>query len=422
MTYKQGMADVSTLQNWAGLHEFRPSTISHPATEAELCDAVGAGAAAHGRVKAIGSAHTNTDLADTAGTLVVLDRYTGVVAADRSSSTVEVRAGTPLHQLNDELAALGLALPALGDIDRQTVSGATSTGTHGTGRSVRTISAQIVSARLITADGAPLAIGPDDPRLPAVRVGLGALGVLSTVTVRCVPAFMLHAIDGPARLDDALAAFGGAVAANDHAEMYWMPGTDWALMRASAHEPNAWRPPDPGPIDAIDDTSQFILGLLGHWQPEHGAVHRWSDRSDRVFCSERDTKFVEMEYAVPRDALMQAFDVVRTHCAEHGPLGMPVEIRVTVADDSWLSMGSGRDTAFIAIHDWPKAAWSEPFQAIERQFQALGGRPHWGKMHWRTSADLAPAYPRWADFAAVRDALDPRRVFANAHLDRVLDS
>ncbi len=414
------VSDQQQLQNWAGLHSFRPARVVHPTSVAELVDVVGAAAQRGERVKVLGSAHTNTDLADTPGTLIVLDQWTGVVDCDPATGLVEVRAGTPLYQLNEELAALGLALPALGDIDRQTVAGATSTGTHGTGRGVQTISAQIIGAQIISGDGALRTVEESDALLPAVQVGLGALGLVSTVTVRCVPAFTLHAIDGPARLDDALDAFADSVATNDHTEIYWIPGTDWALMRASNREPNGWTPPDPGPIKDINDVAQFVLGLLGNWQPEHGAVHGWSDRSDKVFCKERDVRFVEMEYSFDRTQLHEAFAVVRDHCAEHGPLGMPVEIRVTKADNAWMSMSNGRDGAFVAIHDWPTAKWEEPFRLIETKWQAMRGRPHWGKMHWRSAADLQQSYAHWQSFIDVRNQLDPARMFANSHLDRVL--
>ncbi len=416
---------MPTWTNWAGTFSCEVARVAEPTSVDELASLVAGAAAAGQRVKVVGAAHTNTDLAATDGLHLHLDRMAGILSADVETGLVTVGAGTRLFDLNDALDGIGLALPVLGDIDRQAVAGAISTSTHGTGVGFRNLAALVERLTLVTADGAVLDLGPEhgDTWL-AARVSLGALGVMATVTLRCVPAFQLHATEGPAPFEAMLAAHPAMIEAVDHAEFVWLPGTDWTLARACTRQPTAWLPPDPGSIEVLAEreprTLKF-LGLVGKWQPDDGPVHRSVDRSDRVFCSDRPDPFVEMEYALPREHGLEAVRRVRAWLEATGTrIRMPVEVRVTAGDDALLSTAHGRDTTFVAIHEFTTADYRPYFDAAEAIFLDLGGRPHWGKMHSTDASVLAPRYPAWDRFRAVRDALDPGRTFANAHLDRVL--
>lgn len=423
--------------NWAGNQRGAPTAVDHPATEAELVACVRRAIAAGRRVKAVGSGHSFTGIALTDGHQIVLDRYDRLVALDLDAGLVTVQAGLTLARLNELLAMSGLAMPNLGDVDYQTISGALSTGTHGTGRTHPALSAQIRALRLVTGDGSVIECSPEqEPEVfSAARVGLGALGVISTVTLECVPAFDLHAVERPERIDALLDDLDAQVEGNDHFEFYWVPHTGWALTKRNnrTQRPRArravWR-------EFYDDVvlSNWAFGALcrvGRRWPE--AIPRamrilpstgeldYVDRSDRVFTSPRTVRFYEMEYAVPREAGREALDRVRALVAASGiRLSFPVEVRFAAADDIPLSTAYGRDTCYIAVHVFQGTEYEHYFKGVEAIMDDYGGRPHWGKLHYQTAEALAPRYPEWDRFQAVRARLDPQGIFVNDYLDRVL--
>jgi FAD-linked oxidoreductase len=427
---------TSPWSNWAGNQTAAATRVAHPATPAELGELLRAAAGEGLRVKPVGSGHSFTSAAATDGVRLNLDRMASLVRVDGDLVTVE--AGMPLSVLNATLAAQGLALPNLGDIDAQTVSGALSTGTHGTGARYGCLSTFVESLTLVTADGAELSCSAaHNPDLfAAARVGIGALGVLSTVTLRCAPAFVLRAEERPGTLADVWAGLPEHVEANDHFEFFWFPYTDRVLTKHNNRVPQD-DAPLPGWRRRLDDdfVSNTVFGgacRIGRAFP--AAVPRISRLSARalsartytgpsheVFCSTRRVKFVEMEYGLPRAALREAFDGLRA-IVDDLPYKsqVPAEVRFTAADDIWLSHGFGRDNAYVAIHQYFGAPYEDYFRRFEAVATALGGRPHWGKLHYRDAESLAAAYPRHADFTALRDKLDPNRMFANAYTERVL--
>jgi L-gulonolactone oxidase len=427
----------ATWTNWGRNQVCAPTEIRRPATEGELVDLVKQAAANGQRVKAVGAGHSFTSIACTDGVLVDLGGYTRVLGHDAATGRVTVEAGIPLHRLSDELDARGLALENMGDIDRQSVSGATQTATHGTGLRFRNLSSQIVGLRLVTADGSILECTESENAdvLDAARVGLGALGLVSTVTLQCVPAFRLHAVEEPVPVDDVLADLDELVAANDHYEFYWVPHTRWALTKRNRRTDEPARP-RPRVREWVDDMAlnNYAFGVLcraGRWRPSliprlakiipsTGRID-YVDRSDRVFTSPRKVKFWEMEYGIPREALPEALGRVRKLVDEMGmQISFPVEVRVVAPDDIPLSTAQGRETGYIAVHVYRGTPYDTYFTGVERIMDSYGGRPHWGKLHFQRADTLAPRYPRWADFQRVRARLDPEGRFANPYLDRVL--
>jgi FAD-linked oxidoreductase len=441
MTAASSLSDRARWSNWARNQTCAPAEISRPATEAELAEVVKQAAAAGQRVKAIGAGHSFTSIACTDGVLVDLANYGQVLAHDAATGRVTVEAGIPLHRLSDELDARGLALENMGDIDRQSVAGATQTATHGTGLRFRNLSAQIVGLRLVTGDGSIVeATGPDDGNenpdvFAAARAGLGALGLVSTVTLQCVPAFRLHAIEEPVPVDEVLAELDTLVAEHDHYEFYWVPHTRWALTKRNQRTDEAPRP-RPRVREWVDDMAlnNYAFGALcraGRWRPSliprlakiipNTGRLDYVDRSDRVFTSPRTVRFYEMEYAIPREALPEALNRVRRLVDEIGMrISFPVEVRVVAPDDIPLSTAYGRETGYIAVHVYQGTPYDAYFSGVERIMDSYAGRPHWGKMHFQRSETLAPRYPRWDDFQRVRAGLDPEGRFANPYLDRVL--
>jgi len=235
---------MTTWQNWAGNQAMSPAQISHPSSSDEISQAIKAAGAAGRRVKAIGSGHSFTSIGLTDGVLLQLDRDDRLLAVDASTRQVTVEAGLPMHRLNALLSEHGLGLTNMGDIDVQTVSGAISTGTHGTGRSSGSIAHQVVALELVLADGSVVSCSRTErPELfEMARVGLGALGVLSTVTFQAEPAFALRADERPMPLADVLDGFEELVAANEHFEFYWFPHTRVALTKRNNRTSGPARP------------------------------------------------------------------------------------------------------------------------------------------------------------------------------------
>ena len=389
------------------------------------------------RVKVVGAGHSFTGLACTDGDLIDLSDHARVLEVDVERRQVTVEAGISLGRLSQELVDHGLALENLGDIAYQSVAGATATATHGTGLRFRNLSSQIVGMRLIAGDGSVVVCSPEREAevWSSARVGLGALGVVSTVTLQCVPAFNLHAVEEPAPVDEVLEGLDERVEGNDHYEFFWVPGTRWALTKRNRRTTEPARPRSRwqelrndvlidnlafGAVMRVGRRRPDLIPALAKRFPSTGR-QEYVDRSDRVFASTRLVRFVEMEYAVPREAFPDAFARLRVLVDRLGaPVGFPVECRFVAGDDIPLSTASGRETAYIAVHVAKGAPHHQYFQGVEAIMDDHDGRPHWGKLHHQRAATLAPRYPRWDEFRAVRARLDPHGRFANPELDRVL--
>lgn len=423
--------------NWAGNQVATPAEIARPGSESELAAVIRRAGARHQRAKVVGAGHSFTAIAVTDGVQIDLGRYGRVVSADVDTGLVTVQAGITLRRLNAELAARGLALANLGDISSQTIAGAIATGTHGTGRALGGLATQVTGLRLVLADGSVLRCSDDEEPsvFAAARIGLGALGVVSTVTLQCVPAFTLRAVERERHWPDVLAELDDLVEANEHFEFYWFPHTDGCQTK----ENNRTDAPRPlGPVrsfveddllanaafgavchvgrrlpSAIPALSRFSVRALG--------VRTYADRSDKVFTSPRRVRFTEMEYGFPRAELRGVLERLRDHIDDSDlRISFPVEVRVAAADDIWLSTAYGRDSAYVAVHMFKGTPYEAYFRGVEAIFDAVDGRPHWGKLHFQTAATLRDRYPRFDEFCAVRNALDPERRFANDHLDAVL--
>jgi L-gulono-1,4-lactone dehydrogenase len=415
--------------NWAGEQVCAPERIARPASEEELVQVV-AGAE---RVRVAGTGHSFTDIACTDGVLVDLSRMDRVLAQE--GGLVTVQAGITLHQLGAELAARGLALENQGDIDRQTLAGALATATHGTGARFRNLSSRVEAVRLVTAAGKVVDLDEGDDLL-AARVSLGSLGAIASVTLRCVPRFTLRRVDEPRSLDETLARFDELADANDHFEFFAFPYTDVALVRLS--ERGDFEPRPPGELERLlqdvllENVVPGVLFRAGRLVPAlipplNRGIARVvgrstrTDLSHRVYASRRDVKFTEMEYAVPREhgveAARRVLELIERRRLR---VGFPIEVRVVAGDDALLSTAHGRDTVYVAVHQYRRMEFETYFRAVERIMDDYGGRPHWGKRHYQVAATLRPRYPGWDRFQAVRARLDPEGKFANDYGERVL--
>jgi len=424
--------------NWAGDQSCRPSRIVRPQSRDELAAAVAAAAAAGEKVRVAASGHSFTEAALTEGTMLRLERLSGVQDADRDSGLVRVGGGTVLADLNEELAGLGLAMENLGDIDRQTIAGSISTGTHGTGGRLRNISAQVEGLELILGDGSVRHLNAitDPELLRAARVGVGALGAISAVTLRCVPAFTLLRVDAPCPREEVLDSFDERADAHEHFELFSFPYSDLALVleRNRSEEPPRPRGRaaaylndvvlENWALEALSATGKAIPRLIPALSRLAGRLasgSRTSDRSDRVFANDRRVRFTEMEYALPREHGPEAARrVVEWVRANRYPVFFPIEMRVSAGDDACLSPAHERDTAYIAVHQYRGMEWRPYFEAVEAIMDEYNGRPHWGKRHFQAAASLTERYPAWEEFQRARDLLDHGRTFANEYTERVL--
>ncbi|MFI5010646.1 MAG: D-arabinono-1,4-lactone oxidase, partial [Solirubrobacterales bacterium] len=431
-------ASSAEWRNWAGDQRCRPAAYERPGSIEELAEAIVRAGARGQRVRVSGAGHSFSDIACTDGAMVKLDRMTEVLDVDRSAGLVRVQAGITIHALNRRLAEHGLALENLGDIDVQSIAGAISTATHGTGARLRNIPSQVRALTLVLADGSTLECSAErDPEVfAAARVGLGALGVVAEVTLRCVPAFRLHGIDRPAPLEQTLERFEELALENDHFEFFVFPHTDMALTRTNNRTERPARPRSRVSAYANDVLlTNHAFGLfcrLGRRMPAQiprinrlvtrlaGSSQR-VDRSDLIFASLRLVKFTEMEYSLPRERTTEAVRRVMALVESEGfAVPFPIEVRTVAADDAMLSTAAGRDSGFVAVHMFEGMAWEPYFRAVEAVMGELGGRPHWGKRHFQTAATLRERYPEWDRFQAVRRRLDPQGRFANAWTERVL--
>jgi L-gulonolactone oxidase len=423
--------------NWAGNQSATAAAVLHPASTDEVAEAVRSAAAGGRTVKPVGAGHSFTAAAVTKGVRLELDRLTGLVAVDPAAKLVTVRGGTRLSSLNAELAGHGLAMPNLGDIDVQTVTGALATGTHGTGKDYGCLSTFVDALEIVTGHGEVLRCSAaENPDLfQAARVGVGAIGVVTEVTLRCVDAFILHADERPEPLAAVLTGIDERVATNDHFEFYWMPYTDRTLTKSNNRvladdrprsRLSAWLNDDLlentviGGVCRLCRAAPRLTPTLLRTTAAFFSARNYTERSDLVFTSPRRVRFVEMEYGLPRAAVAEALTRLRL-LIDTLPVKvtLPVEVRFVAADDIWLSHGYGRENVYIAIHQFhgmPYEAYLKGFEAICTD---LGGRPHWGKMHYRTADSLRSAYPHFDDFLAARDAHDPERVFANDYTAQV---
>ncbi len=432
---------MTTWRNWSGLEEATPLQVATPRSVDAVVDVVRRAREAGTTAKMTGTGHSFTGIAAPEHTWLRPDGLSGILEVDRAAMTVTARAGTPLKDLNLALELHGLSLHNMGDIAEQTLAGATSTGTHGTGGVAAGLAAQVVGLELVTGDGAVVrASAQDHPEVfEMARLGLGALGILTSLTFRVEPLFVLDAHEQPMSWDEALSSYDAMVAAADHVDMYWFPHTDRMVVKQNVRTdlaPGEQEPPSRlaawwedelisnGVFGALCRLGSLAPGTIPRINRLAGRAlseRRYSDLAHRVFVSPRRVRFREMEYAVPREV---GLDVLR-ECrrvieASDWRIAFPVEIRTAPADDVPMSTSFGRDSFYLAFHVPQDTDHRPYFSGLEPILREAGGRPHWGKVHTRSAADLAPAYERFDDFLALRDRLDPDRVFANPYLRRVL--
>ncbi|SEG12318.1 FAD-linked oxidoreductase [Thermomonospora echinospora] len=427
-------------RNWAGNQRAVPRRALTPRTTDEVVEAVRTAAEDGLTVRMTGSGHSFTAAAVTDGLLLRPGGLTAVRSVDTASGLVTVEAGLPLHELNRILDEHGLALANMGDIQQQTVAGALQTGTHGTGRDHAGLASQVAALELVLADGSVVTCSRTErPELfDAARVSLGALGVVTAVTWRTVPAFRLHAREEPMRWEEVLDRLDELADANEHFEFYWFPHTEGCLTkrnnrtdRAAAPLPRARHWLDDeflsnsvfGGLQRLTRRLPAAIGPVNAVSARALGARTYIDTSYKVFTSPRRVRFKEQEYAIPREELVPTLRELRALFDRRDwRISFPIEVRLLPPEDAWLSMAHDRPSAFIAVHVYNRNPHEDYFTGVEELMTSVGGRPHWGKLHTRDAAYLEKVYPRLGAFRALRDELDPRRRFANRYTRQVFGS
>lgn len=436
---------MSVWRNWARTVSVPVHATHRPTGESEiqqlLSDAAGRGE----RIKVVGAGHSCGPIAaPDSGSVLRLDRYTGVVDLNIREREITVKAGTTVEQITRALAGHGLALENMGDVAHQTIAGALSTGTHGTGVRRGALDQQVTRLRLVDGQGGVHELSADrhSEMFEAARVGLGALGVISEVTLRCVPAFTLEARSQTTTFEAALAALPDLLTA-EFGKICWFPHTDLAqLWRAEVTDlpatPNgparrAWSDLRGNAVHElalaaarlVPSATAAVNRAAGRWMLADPPLRRAASHEVLTFPI-RIRQYVS-EWAVPLESGADALRAVRK-LVEASPwrVHSPIEVRFAPSDDAWMSMAYGRPTCYIGIIMY-RPVRSEPdyrsyFREVGTLMGDFDGRPHWAKTHYRTVNSLRGLYPRWEEFCAMRSMLDPRGVLLNDYLRRVLDT
>jgi FAD-linked oxidoreductase len=420
--------------NWSGSVSFRPRAIAQPKDEVDLAAAV---RKAEGRVRFPGSGHSFSPLNHTDGTLIDLSAFTGLKGFDPEREVATIAAATPLWGIGSLLHPLGYALKNMPDVDRQTLGGAVATGTHGTGRSLGSLSAEVASFRLLLGTGEVIHCSPDENAdiYHAGRVSMGLLGVMTEIDMKVRPVYKLQRKYFLHPVNELFRQLDGLTNANRHFEFFWFPHSDTAVCKSlnetEAHAPTRHsartlqlrgerRRPREYVFAGLNEALRYAPGMVmpAHmffsvFMPRKQKV-RWSHE---VYPTPRTVRFNEMECTVPyekgADVIQEIAEVIRK---KKLATGFPIEFRTVAADDCWLSPFYGREGATIGVHQLAKMDAGPLFSACEAIFHDYGGRPHWGKMHTHSRDEIAALYPKFEDFCALRRRLDPKGKFLNAHL------
>jgi FAD-linked oxidoreductase len=424
-------------RNWSGSVTSIPAEYHKPRTLEEVVAIVQRCKVEGKKIRVVGSGHSFSPLVATDSLLISLDGYTGLEHTDSTACTATVKAGTKLKELGQLLSAQGLAQENLGDINEQSIAGAISTGTHGTGIQFGSISTQVIELTLVTGNGEVVNCSETENRLlfKAAQVSLGALGIIISVTLKLIPAYMLRIDIKKKSLTECLAHLDAFNRDNRHFEFHFLPYTDTVQAKFTNLTPE-------------NPTGKSFMRWFNEYALENGALwllsafnRQFPQMSERVcktmaalvtdasgisqahdvFATARFVKFQEMEYNLPaqhfKAALRELDEMIRR---ERIKVHIPIECRFVRQDDIPLSPAYGRDSAYIAIHMFKGMPYQRYFEMAEAIFQRYEGRPHWGKMHTYTATQLSALYPEWNAFQLQRGIHDPQRIFSSPYLRSIL--
>lgn len=413
-------------RNWSGSQRCEPESRKAPASLAELQELV---ASSQGVVRPVGAGHSFTALVPTDGTIVSLARLSGVVAHDPDTLQATLWAGSRLGDIGQPLEDAGQALINMPDIDEQALGGCLGTATHGTGAGIGCMPTFVREIEFVDARGELVTCSASrNPEVfRAAQVSMGTLGVMTKVTLQNQAPYRLRRETNWLAFDDILAVAQDKADKHRNFEFYYVPFTGMGFIDAHDYtdEPT-------GSTEKIDGNEgvhdlrtardllrdwprirEFILGTYMRTLPDEVTI----ESSWKNYASERNVRFNEMEYHLPREHGLAALREIREVLeSRHPEVFFPIEVRWVAADDIWLSPFYGRDTMSIAVHRYFDEDFKPYFKSIEPIFRKYRGRPHWGKLNTLGQAEFRALYPHWDDFRRVRAELDPAGRFLNDYL------
>ena len=425
------------IQNWSGIVRFTPKNVYTPETELALIALVKKCHQQKCHIRVIGSGHSFTRLIETNDTLISLDKLQGIINVDRDAHQVTVWGGTKIKVLGEHLASVGLAQINLGDIDVQSIAGAISTGTHGSGATLGSVATQVVGMRLVTASGDVIDCSETEHRdiFKAAQVSMGMLGIITQVTLQCMPAYTLDYHWYKQSLQDVIHNLD-KLKQHRHFEFYWLPHTETTLVKTM----NITNQPAQSK-SLFRQFNENVLENLVFWGFS-ATARKFPEQSKRIarmmstlisnghdvtashetFATVRMVKFQEMEYNIPAEYFVDCLCAIKAAITrEDVSVHFPLECRFVAADDIPLSPAYQRDSAYIAVHMFKGMDYRPYFNLVEDIFRSYNGRPHWGKLHTRTAAELQTLYPQWDHFMDLRAQLDPDGCFLNDYLRSHID-
>lgn len=414
------------MKNWARNLDFSPKNIFDPKTSDELIQIVKDSQ----KIRLRGSAHSWTDLIVTDETFIQLDNLQGITEIDHEKKQITALAGTKLKLLGELAFQNNMAFPNQGDINKQSIAGALSTGTHGTGLTLKSMSNQITKLEIINAEGQRLVVDENHPYFNAARVSFGSLGLIEKLKLQMIDAYKLKAESFAEDMDQTLLTLRKRLQENRHVEMFYFPVGNWSIVKLTNKSEEQ--------ISSMGLSRKFNDIVLENWLYEGLNIlanktksYKKIDKimkkfvspqvrvgnSHELFPTNRDVKFMEMEYNIPLESFEDAFTEIKYAISSHGfETLFPIEIRFVQADDIWLSPAYQRDSVYFAIHTYITEEYRPYFQTLEEIFKKYQGRPHWGKWNTANFDYLETVYPKWHEFLKVRAELDPKQKWANSYL------
>ncbi len=421
------------MRNWSGYLTWDPKKIFYPESEVKIQKIIKKAISFEQKIRVIGSGHSFSPVCATNDILVSLDKYQGIISVDKEKLTATVKGGTKLFLLNQLLHKEGMAMENLGDIDQQSIAGAISTGTHGTGITFGSLSTQILSISFINGLGEKVTCSKEQNHelFKAAQVSLGTLGIITELTIQCVPSYKLELIIDKTTLEDVLSTYKEINNKNRNFEFYWFPNTEYVMTKICNITDD--------PVDKNGLKNYFQDYVLENyafklicefarrfpsksiWTSKFSAKtishHRKVNYSHKVLIAPRLVKFNEMEYNVPIEAYDDALkDIVKWINKNNSTVHFPIENRFVKGDDIYLSPAYNRDSAYIACHVYNKKEFTSFFTALEEIFLSYEGRPHFGKINQFNKELMIERYPMFDAFCKLRETHDPSNIFISEYM------
>ncbi|WP_121605798.1 D-arabinono-1,4-lactone oxidase [Virgibacillus sp. Bac332] len=426
------MKETREWKNWSETAHCKPREVLFPTSAEEVCDYVNMARKEQRRIRVVGAGHSFTEIAVSEDYLMSLDHLTGVTHLDKELNTATILAGTRLHELSKQLAAEGYSQENLGDINVQSIAGAISTGTHGTGIKFGNLATQVLSFTLVTAKGETLTIAKeqDETLFHAGVISLGLLGVIVEITISVIPAPTYKLTSSKYKFRDLLEQLPTLIEQNRHFECFLFPYSDLVqikTMNLSEQAPQSLRKHRMEALIVENHLFKLLSETVRLFPSTSRSISRLSakaigsstihGKSFDLFATERRVRFREMEYSIPLENVKVALIAIREKIeTARYQVHFPIEVRMVKQDQFWLSPAYKRNSAYIAFHMYKGMPYENYFGDMEKLLQNYQGRPHWGKMHKLNLSKLKALYPKLDEFLNIRKQLDPTGLFLNDYV------